>query len=172
MNKKSLPRLIFLLLIFILITASFFGCTISKQESGETMINQQEKSEMIVADIVSVEVSGDDNNYQFSVGIKSPDTGCDQYADWWEILTEDGDLVYRRVLAHSHIDEQPFIRSGGPATITEDTEIIIRGHMNTTGYGGIAMKGTVKNGFNEAVIDPDFASEVENLEPQPGDCAF
>ncbi|MFO7929678.1 MAG: hypothetical protein R6U35_08425 [Candidatus Humimicrobiaceae bacterium] len=136
------------------------------------MVNQQEKSEMITADIVSVEVSGEDNNYQFSVGIKSPDTGCDQYADWWEILTEDGDLVYRRVLAHSHVDEQPFVRSGGPVAILEDTIVIIRAHMNTTGYGGIAMKGTVKSGFDEIDISKDFASEVEDQEPQPGDCAF
>ena len=44
--------------------------------------------------------------------------------------------------------------------------------MHPTGYGGKAMKGTIRVGFNEIEIDPGFASEVENEEPQPGDCAF
>ncbi len=78
------------------------------------------------AEIVSVVVSGNENGYSFSVGIKSPDTGCDQYADWWEIISEDGNLVYRRVLAHSHVDEQPFVRSGGPVAVTKEQTVYIR----------------------------------------------
>jgi hypothetical protein len=34
------------------------------------------------ADVISVEASGQPGAVRFSVGIRSPDTGCDQYADW------------------------------------------------------------------------------------------
>ena len=44
--------------------------------------------------------------------------------------------------------------------------------MNPTGYGGKVMKGNISKGFNEIEIDPGFATEVEDKEPQPGDCAF
>jgi hypothetical protein len=144
----------------------------STKAMPETTSVKTEVETQIVADVVSVVVSGEESNYQFSVGISSPDTGCNQYADWWEVLTEDGKLIYRRILAHSHVDEQPFVRSGGPVNITGDTAVIIRAHMNPTGYGGKAMKGTVEKGFGELKLDKDFASEVENQEPQPGDCAF
>ena len=59
----------------------------------------------VLANIVSVDVSA---SFVFSVGIASPDTGCDQYANWWEVVTPGGTLLYRRILAHSHITEQPF----------------------------------------------------------------
>ena len=38
----------------------------------------------VVADVTAVEVRGEEGAYTFSVTVSSPDTGCDQYADWWE----------------------------------------------------------------------------------------
>ena len=32
--------------------------------------------------VVSVEVNGTSGDYTFSVGVLSPDLGCEQYADW------------------------------------------------------------------------------------------
>ena len=98
-------------------------------------------------DIVSVEVSGTENNYKFNVGISSPDTGCGQYANWWEVFSEDGQLLYRRILLHSHVSEQPFVRSGGPVDIAPNDVVYIRAHMNPVGYGGLLMTGTVQDGL-------------------------
>jgi len=44
-------------------------------------INTNEEEQAIVT---AVSVSGSENSYNFSVTIQSPDTGCDQYADWWD----------------------------------------------------------------------------------------
>ena len=119
-----------------------------------------------------VTVSGTPGSYSFSVTVRSPDAGCDQYADWWEVVSPEGQLIYRRVLLHSHVDEQPFTRSGGPFGVQQDEIVIIRGHMNTTGYGGIALRGTVAEGFATSEIPPGFATGVDIQEPQPTACAF
>jgi hypothetical protein len=44
--------------------------------------------------------------------------------------------------------------------------------MHPGGYGGSALKGSVKNGFQEFEINSDFAIDVENEPPQPDGCAF
>jgi hypothetical protein len=124
------------------------------------------------ADVVSVSVSGQPGAYQFSVGISSPDTGCDQYADWWEVLGEDGTLYYRRILTHSHVSEQPFERSGGPVAVEAGTVLVVRAHMNTSGYGGKVLKGSVQAGWTQVELGPGFASDVETADPQPSGCGF
>ena len=126
----------------------------------------------VSADVLSVIAAGEPNAYQFSVEVSSPDTGCDQYADWWEVLSEDGQLLYRRVLLHSHVDDQPFTRSGGPVPIGENTVVYVRAHMNKGGYGGGVLKGSVASGFKVVDVEADFASDVESLPPLPEDCAF
>lgn len=124
------------------------------------------------ADVLSVRPSGEVNAYQFNVEVASPDTGCDQYADWREDLSEDGQLLYRRVLLHSHVGEQPFTRSGGPISIPSDTVVYVRAHMNTTGYGGQVLRGSVANGFEVVEMEAGFAPGVETQSPLPDGCAF
>ena len=126
----------------------------------------------VAADVVDVSTSGEPGDYRFSVTVESPDTGCDQYADWWEVLSTDGELLHRRILAHSHVNEQPFTRSGGPVAVDADETVIVRAHMNPTGYGGQAMRGSVDAGFQTAELPADFAADVEDQEPQPSGCAF
>ena len=120
-----------------------------------------------VADVRAVSVSGEPNAYQFSVEIQSPDLGCEQYADWWEVLSVDGELLYRRILTHSHVEEQPFVRSGGPVPIAPDTTVWVRAHMHTGGYGGVAFKGSVESGFQAADYAPDFALDAAETPPLP-----
>ncbi len=52
----------------------------------------------IYANVIDVKTSGDDGAYRFAVTLKSTETGCAQYTDWWEVLSEKGELLYRRIL--------------------------------------------------------------------------
>jgi hypothetical protein len=124
------------------------------------------------ADVISVETSGSEGNYQFYVQVRSPDTGCEQYADWWEVLSQDGELLYRRILLHSHVAEQPFTRLGGPVAIARDEIVIVRAHMNTGGYGGAALQGSPGTAFEPVSLPDGFAVELEQAEPLPDGCAF
>lgn len=126
----------------------------------------------IVADITDVSVTGNANSYTFAVTIASPDTGCDQYANWWEVISLDGQLIYRRVLGHSHINEQPFTRTGGPVNISANLEVMVRAWMHPTGYGGKIYKGSVANGFECTVLSGEFAKALSQQQPLPTSCPF
>jgi hypothetical protein len=73
---------------------------------------------------------------------------------------------------HSHVNEQPFTRSGGPAPVEADQTVWVRAHMNTGGYGGAAMKGSAADGFAPSELSPDFAAGLAKQEPLPDGCAF
>lgn len=125
-----------------------------------------------MADVTDVIVSGDENDFEFNVTIKSPDTGCEQYADWWEVIDLKGKLIYRRILAHSHVNEQPFSRTGGPIEISKALEVYVRAHMNNSGYGSQIYKGSVEEGFSSGNLDIEFAKELEEVAPLPIRCDF
>ena len=141
-----------------------------KDNPIEPMEEEENPKTTVVVEEVSV--SGTENSYTFSVTLSSPDTGCDQYADWWEVLDEEGELLYRRVLGHSHVTEQPFTRSGGSVPISKDDIVIIRGHMNNSGYSQDVMEGSVSSGFSKKVRSVEFGQAVETQEPLPSNCAF
>ena len=64
------------------------------------------------AAIKNVEIKSlGNNNYQISVTLLHADTGWDHYANRWDVLDEDGNVLGTRVLAHPHVNEQPFTRS-------------------------------------------------------------
>ena len=136
------------------------------------------------ANVVAVKiVSGSEGAYTFSVSVESADIDCTQYANWWEVLTEDGALSYRRIIDHSHTDangasdpDKPgntFTRTGGPVPIAADTVVLVRAHMSTGGYNGSVMRGSATAEFVQAPdIGADFAADVETLEPQATSCTF
>ena len=132
----------------------------------------REVNSQTMAHILSAQASGESSNYFFTVTIQSPDLGCNQYANWWEVLSESGDLLYRRILTHSHVNEQPFSRMGGAIPITSDEPVYIRAHMNTAGYGGMAFHGTVESGFFPIALSADFASALATSAPLPAGCDF
>lgn len=62
-----------------------------------------------------------DGSWRFDVTISHPDTGWDHYADGWRILDMAGNELGMRVLAHPHVEEQPFTRSLSGVRIPEGT---------------------------------------------------
>ncbi len=186
MKKTYLPKLLFLLLLSLT-----WGCSAAPTPTTQAPTQPPAPTTpptptaaapspptglpaeaVVSADIISVQVSGEPGAYQFSVEITSPDTGCDQYADWWEVISESGDLLYRRILTHSHVAEQPFTRSGGPVAIDPGATVWVRAHMFPTGYGGAVFTGSVQQGFAPAEPPPDFAAGLEEQAPLPSGCAF
>lgn len=154
------------------------GAAAPTTTSGVRMMAEERKPEQAkrttasFADVTAVSVTGEPGAYRFNVTIRSPDKGCMQYANWWEVVSEDGRLLYRRVLLHSHVDEQPFSRDGGPVPIGRDTVVWVRAHQYPGGYGGAALKGSVRAGFRAAVPPAGFAAGLAKSPPLPTGCDF
>lgn len=51
------------------------------------------------------------NTFRFEVTLRHDDSGWDHYANRWDVLGPDGELLGVRVLHHPHVNEQPFTRS-------------------------------------------------------------
>ena len=156
----------------VLLICLFWQCNQINKTTQNNDEQNQDANSTDIAQVESVSVEGNPNNYTFSVEVKSPDTGCRQYADWWEVVDLDGNLIYRRVLLHSHVNEQPFTRSGGPVDISSSRRVVVRAHMNNSGYSYAAMAGSVADGFEADSLSDDFANDLQNVEPLPDGCAF
>ncbi len=126
----------------------------------------------IRANVMAVSVKGNEGAYRFAVTLKSDEIGCDQYADWWEVLSEKGELLYRRILVHSHPDTQPFTRSGANIDLGKNDIVYVRAHMNKLGYSGVIMKGSVAKGFKVVTDLPTFSKKIETQKPLPQGCLF
>ncbi|MDW3192437.1 MAG: hypothetical protein R8G66_08730 [Cytophagales bacterium] len=124
------------------------------------------------ARVTAVSIQGDAQDYRFSVTLSTPDLGCEQYADWWEVVDVSGNLLYRRILTHSHVNEQPFTRSGGPVAVDTNQEVWVRLHMNNSGYSNLAMFGTPGNGFESKEFPDGFAIGLDRQVPLPDGCRF
>ncbi len=79
--------------------------------------------------------------WRFEVTLRHDDTGWDHYADLWEVVDpESGVVLGERVLAHPHVNEQPFTRSQSGIEISETTtQVVVRAKCNEHGYGGRAV---------------------------------
>ncbi len=88
----------------------------------------------VLADAPVVEAVSIDGD-RVSVTLSHPDTGWDHYADGWEVLDADGNSLGVRVLAHPHVNEQPFTRSLGGVQFPEGaTSIFVRARCNVDGW--------------------------------------
>lgn len=73
--------------------------------------------------------------WRFDVTLLHPDTGWDHYADGWRVELTDGTILTTRVLAHPHVNEQPFTRSQSGVTVPEGVNTVyIRSRCNLDGW--------------------------------------
>ena len=92
------------------------------------------------ADVVGVEVRRiDPTSIRFDVTVRHADTGWEHYADGWDVVGPDGTVLGTRVLAHPHVDEQPFTRSAVIPVPEGITRVTVRAHDSEHGTGGAEM---------------------------------
>ncbi len=80
------------------------------------------------------------NSGRFSVTLSHGDTGWDDYADGWRVELADGTVIGTRVLAHPHVDEQPFTRSSSISVPAGVNEVFIRASTNTGGWASDTVR--------------------------------
>ena len=84
------------------------------------------------------------STWTFYVTVEHPDTGWEDYADGWDVVTMDGEVLevnsadpFTRLLLHPHEGEQPFTRSQGGIVIPAGiTQVRVRAHDIIDGFGG------------------------------------
>jgi hypothetical protein len=93
------------------------------------------------ADIVDAQAhAGADGTWRFVATVEHDDEGWQHYADRWEVVGPDGEILGTRQLAHPHVDEQPFTRSLSGVSVPEGvTTVTIRAHDSVHGYGGATV---------------------------------
>lgn len=90
------------------------------------------------ADVVNVRVDcPEKNRCDFTVTVLHTDEGWDHYADRWQVLGPDGEVLGTRTLLHPHEHEQPFTRSLEGVAIPPDIDhVTLRAHDSVHGDGG------------------------------------
>lgn len=100
------------------------------------------------ADVVVARASCTDERVcSFSVTVKHADTGWRHYADRFEIVGPDGEVIATRELRHPHVHEQPFTRTIGGVEVPAGVEVVtIRAHDSVDGYGGEEVTVAIEAG--------------------------
>ncbi|UCG26138.1 MAG: hypothetical protein JSW55_09210 [Chloroflexota bacterium] len=83
-------------------------------------------------------------SWTFHVTVRHPDTGWEDYADGWDVVTPDGQVLkagvddpFTRLLLHPHENEQPFTRSQRGIVVPDGvTMVTVRAHDLVDGFGG------------------------------------
>lgn len=73
-------------------------------------------------------------NGRFDVTLSHRDTGWDDYADGWRVELADGTVLGTRVLAHPHVNEQPFTRSSQIDVPDGVSDVFVRASTNVDGW--------------------------------------
>jgi hypothetical protein len=93
--------------------------------------------------VQNVKVSKANGSYTFKVTLLHSDSGWDDYANAWRVKDMNGNTLGERVLAHPHVNEQPFTRSLSGVKIPDGVKsVVIEAHDTVTGWA--AETKTVK----------------------------
>jgi hypothetical protein len=94
------------------------------------------------ADVIDVRHEAEPGGtWFFEVTVRHADDGWDHYADKWQVTGADGTVFGERILAHPHVDEQPFTRSQGGIRIPDGVrEVTVRAQDSVHGWGGAEVK--------------------------------
>ena len=142
---------------------SIVACTLSNHLAAENYYAEIIK--------VSAGKSPLGSGYTISMTVKSSDKNCSHYVNWLEAVSEDGELLYRRILGHPHSKEQPFSRGGITELINDETVFYARAHIHPYGYSNKGMKGSIKTGFSAVEIPIGFfAKQLENKSESSSHC--
>ena len=108
---KYFGRLIIVMLVPVLSACGVVGALMFNSDDSVTGQGN--------ADVVNVRaVESANGSWTFHVSVAHPDTGWEDYADGWDVVTSDGTVLkpdpnspFTRLLLHPHETEQPFTRS-------------------------------------------------------------
>lgn len=79
--------------------------------------------------------------WRFEVSVRHADAGWEHYADRFEVLSLDGEVLGTRTLLHPHDNEQPFTRSLAGVAIPDGVvEVEVRAHDSVHGDSGATMR--------------------------------
>jgi hypothetical protein len=125
LRRRSGRGALLIVLLFALVTA---GCS---STTTSTTIGAGG-----CADVLSVEVTQTSQGvYNFAVTIASPDEGWDKYANSFEVRSLSGETLGTRLLAHPHVEEQPFSRSL-LGVRTDETSVVVAASDLVEGFCG------------------------------------
>ncbi|MEP2944370.1 MAG: hypothetical protein ABJM86_04495 [Hyphomicrobiales bacterium] len=96
------------------------------------------------ADVTAVDVeAAGSGKWRFNVTVRHADTGWEHYANGWEVVGPDGTVLGKRVLAHPHVEEQPFTRSGLIDIPADISKVTVRANDLVHGLGGAEIVVTL-----------------------------
>ncbi len=81
-----------------------------------------------------------ENSFRLDVTLRHADEGWDHYADRWDVLDQSGNVLGSRILAHPHVNEQPFTRSLTLQIPPQIKSVTIRANDSVHKLGGKEMK--------------------------------
>ena len=94
-----------------------------------------------VVDVLTIRQSN--GNFVFRVSVLHTDEGWEHYADAFEIVSLSGEILATRILAHPHVNEQPFTRSIIVKLDPSIRTVTIRAKDKIHQYGGKTIEVTL-----------------------------
>ncbi|QZY00875.1 hypothetical protein [Halobaculum rubrum] len=130
-------------------------------ENSDGTVTPGDDLDLREANVTAVSVDCDSGECRFDVTLYHDDDGEDGYANWWQVNSRDGERLGRRDLVHAH-GTREFTRSATIRVPEGISEVVVRGHDRTHGYGGQAMIVDLTTGETRAVRQgsgPDWFAE-------------